>query len=302
MKISLSIILIAIISAQAFGQEQPIPLWPDGAPGALGKEPKDIPTLTPFVSPTAKENAGTIIILPGGGYVNLAQHEGSGFAQYFAARGLTTFVLKYRLGRDNYRHPIELQDAARAVRYIRANAAKWKIDPTKIGIMGSSAGGHLASTLMTHFDAGDANATDPIEKLSSRPDFGILCYPVITMGAKSHAGSKNALLGQNPSEDLIKLLSNELQVTKETPPAFVFHGIDDRTVPVENAMEFAMAMRRAGVPCELHIYERAAHGIGMGPGVRTNPNGTPHPWVMDMTRWLQTRGVTLSEPTTQPAR
>lgn len=295
----LTAVMIMVLSLPVLAQEQAsIPLWPGEVPGARGAEPKDIPTLTPYLSATAPENGGAIIILPGGGYMNLAAHEGAGFAQYFMPRGVTTFVLKYRLGRDAYRHPAMLQDAARAVRYVRANAAKFKIDPNKIGIMGSSAGGHLASTLLTHFDAGDSNASDPIEKVSSRPDFGILCYPVITMQDFSHAGSKRALLGENPDPQLVQLLSNELQVTKETPPTFVWHGVDDRTVPVRNAIEFAQAIWKAGASCELHVYERAAHGIGLG---NRNAPFEFHPWVFDMNRWLGTRGVRVQAPATQPA-
>jgi acetyl esterase/lipase len=226
--------------------------------------------------------------------MNLAAHEGAGFADYFKARGVTTFVLKYRLGRNGYRHPAMLQDAARAIRYVRAHAAEYKIDPAKVGIMGSSAGGHLASTLLTHFDAGDANASDPIEKLSSRPDFGILCYPVVTMTDYTHRGSKTALLGENPSSELIDLLSNEKQVTANTPPTFIWHGVDDRTVPVRNSVDFALAMWKAGAPCELHVYEHAAHGIGLG---NRNPPNELHPWVYDMNRWLGSRGVKVQNPT-----
>lgn len=295
-----ALLVCLLISSAAIAQEQPaVPLWASGAPGARGQDPKDVPTLTPFVSPTAPENGGTIVILPGGGYVNLAAHEGSGFAQYFMARGVTTFVLKYRLGRDGYRHPSMLQDAARAVRYLRANAATYKIDPNKIGIMGSSAGGHLASTILTHFDAGDATAADPIDKLSSRPDFGILCYPVITMTDYTHNGSKQALLGPQATPELVQLLSNELQVTKETPPTFIWHGVDDRTVPVRNSTEFAQAMWKAGASCELHVYEKAAHGIGLGN--RAAPFEF-HPWVFDMNRWLGSRGIRIQQaPATQPA-
>lgn len=285
--------------APCFSQDQEIPLWPNGAPGALGTAPKDIPTLTAFVAPNAPANAGSIVILPGGGYVNLAAHEGAGYANFFKARGLTTFVLKYRLGKDGYHHPAEWQDVSRAIRWVRAHAAEYKIDPNKVGVMGSSAGGHLASTIMTHFDAGDAKAADPIDKLSSRPDFGILCYAVITMGEKTHAGSKNALLGTTPSPELVAELSNELHVTKETPPAFIWAGLDDRTVPVQNTIDFAAAMQKAGVPCEVHILEHASHGLGLGD---RNPPHVLLPWVADMTRWLTGHGITLlPPPATQPS-
>jgi acetyl esterase/lipase len=181
-----------------------------------------------------------------------------------------------------------LQDAARAVRLVRANAAEWQIDPKRIGIMGSSAGGHLASTLLTHFDAGKPDATDPIERQSSRPDIGILCYAVITMGESTHGGSKRNLLGENPSPDLIKLLSNELQVTKETPPCFIFHTAEDNAVPVQNSLEFAAALRRAGVPFALHIYEKGGHGIGLGS--REYDPEKLHPWTRDCSFWLKEQG------------
>jgi acetyl esterase/lipase len=174
-----------------------------------------------------------------------------------------------------------LQDAARAVRTVRAQGAKWGVDPKRIGIMGSSAGGHLASTLLTHFDPGDSNASDEIEKQSSRPDLGILCYAVITLGEKTHQGSKKNLLGDNPSDELVKLLSNELQVTKDTPPTFLWHTAEDQAVPAENSMMFAMALQKNHVPYELHIYEKGRHGIGLANG---------HPWTEQCLRWLKTRG------------
>jgi acetyl esterase/lipase len=204
--------------------------------------------------------------------------------------GVACFVLKYRLGSSGYHHPAMLQDAARALRLVRANAVAWKLDPKRIGIMGSSAGGHLASTLLTHFDSGAPDATDLIERESSRPDLGILCYPVISMGEKGHRGSRENLLGTDPSPELIKLLSNELQVTKETPPCFIFHTANDPVVPVENSLEFAAALRRVGVPFDLHIYENGPHGIGLG-GSPLNPDPAKlHPWTRDCIFWLKERG------------
>src|SRR6267378_1742031 len=164
------------------------PLWPDGAPGALGKEAKDIPTLTPFLADPAKATGAGIVICPGGGYGGLADHEGSQYARWLNEQGIAGFVLKYRLGPAGYRHPAMLQDAARAVRLVRAKASEWKLDPKRIGIMGSSAGGHLASTLLTHFDSGKSEDADIIERQSSRPDLVILCYAVITMGNFTHGG------------------------------------------------------------------------------------------------------------------
>ena len=197
-------------------------------------------------------------------------------------------MLKYRLGSGGYRHPVMLQDAARAVRLVRARAGEWKVDPKRIGIMGSSAGGHLASTLVTHFDAGKPDAADPIEQQSSRPDLGILCYPVITMGEFTHQGSKDNLLGKDPSPELVRLLSNELQVTKETPPCFIWHTYEDSGVPVENSLQFAQALRKAGVPFDLHIYQKGPHGLGLG--TRDWDPEKRHPWTRDCIFWLQAQG------------
>jgi len=198
--------------------QAPLPLWPQGAPGALGTNDDDIPTLTAYLPASADATGAAMVICPGGGYAGLASHEGRDYALWLNQHGVTAFVLKYRLGSHGYRHPAMLHDAARAVRLVRDRAGDWRIDPHRVGIMGSSAGGHLASTLLTHFDAGDASATDPIDRQSSRPDIGILCYPVITFGEFRHNGSRDELLGPNPSPELVQNLSNELQVTKDTPP------------------------------------------------------------------------------------
>lgn len=242
--------------------ETPIVLWPAGAPGAVGTAPTDIPTLTPYLAPKEKATGAAIIVCPGGGYGHLADHEGGPVAEWLNSIGVTAFVLKYRLG-PTYHHPAPLQDAARAIRTVRARAREWGLDPQRLGILGFSAGGHLAATAGTHFAAGQAEAADPIERVSSRPDLMILIYPVITMRESTHSGSKLNLLGKEPSADLVKLLSNEEQVTKETPPTFLVHTMTDATVPVENSMMFAAALRKAGVPFEFHLYERGAHGFGL---------------------------------------
>jgi acetyl esterase/lipase len=271
-------VLALLICAVAANAQTVIPLWSDGAPGALGKADKDTPTLTVQIADPAIATGAAMVILPGGGYGGLAGHEGKGYADWFVTNGITCFVVKYRLGSAGYRHPIMLQDAARAVRMVRTRAAEFKIDPKRVGIIGSSAGGHLASTLLTHFDAGQADAADPIDRQSSRPDLGILCYPVITMGANTHQGSKNNLLGKDPSPELVKLLSNELQVTKETPPCFLWHTVEDKAVKVENSLEFAAALQRSGVPFDLHVYQKGAHGLGLGKN---------HPWASDCLFWLR---------------
>jgi acetyl esterase/lipase len=288
----LMMLMIGTMTASAVEAQQPprdpFPLWPQGAPGALGKEDKDIPTLTPYFANPDRATGAAVVVLPGGGYGGLAPHEGRDYAMWLNELGITAFVLKYRLGSGGYRHPIMLQDAARALRYVRANAEGWKLDPKRVGIMGSSAGGHLASTVLTHFDPGDPNAADAVDRQSSRPDLGILCYPVITMGEKTHAGSKRNLLGDNPSPELVRLLSNELQVTKETPPTFLFHTAEDTAVSVENSLLFAAALARNGVPFALHVYPKGAHGIGLG--TRGWDPAARHPWTTQCAFWLKERG------------
>ena len=262
----------------------PIRLWDGDAPGALGQRAQDIPTLTPFPADPAKKNGASIVILPGGGYGNLAEHEGTGYAEFFAAQGVNAYVLKYRLGSNGYRHPTMLNDVARAIRLVRTFAKRDGLDPARVGVIGSSAGGHLASTIATHSDAGQAEAADLVERESSRPDIAILCYPVISLGDYSHAGSRKNLLGDKPDPALVRLLSNELQVTAQTTPSFIWHTVEDKTVPVENAHLFAAALRAAGVPYSLHIYEKGPHGLGLGRPTRPAP-----PWADQCLYWLRER-------------
>ncbi len=280
-------LLLAATAALHAAPLEPVLLWPNGAPGALGDKDDDKPTLTAFLPDADKATGAAMLICPGGGYGGLAPHEGAGYAEWLAENGVAGLVLKYRLGSKGYRHPAILNDAARAVRLARSKAAEWKIDPKRVGIMGSSAGGHLASTLLTHFDAGKPGDADPIERESSRPDIGILCYAVITMGPNTHAGSKKNLLGENPSPELVELLSNEKQVTKETPPCFIWHTYEDAGVKVENSLEFAAALRRAGVPFDLHVYQKGGHGMGLGGGRAGGPH---HPWAADCLFWLKAQG------------
>jgi len=260
---------------------QTLPLWPEGAPGALGAKDQDIPTVTCYLADPAIATGAAIVIFPGGGYGGLAGHEGKGYAEWLMTNGVSGFVIKYRLGSQGYRHPAMLQDAARAVRLVRAKAGEWKVDPKRVGVMGSSAGGHLASTILTHFDAGKPDAADPVERQSSRPDLGILCYPVISMGPNTHQGSKNNLLGKTPDAELVTSLSNELQVTRETPPCFLWHTWEDKSVKVENSLDFANALQRSGVPFDLHIYQKGGHGMGLGKS---------HPWANDCVFWLKAQG------------
>lgn len=269
---------------------EPVLLWPGGAPGKLGEKDDDKPSLTAYLPAPEKATGAAMVICPGGGYGGLAGHEGQGYAEWLAQNGIAGLVLKYRLGSKGYRHPAMLNDAARAVRLARTKAADWKIDPERVGIMGSSAGGHLASTLLTHFDAGKADAADPIERLSSRPTLGVLCYAVISMGPNTHGGSKQNLLGDNPAPELVESLSNEKKVTKETPPTFLWHTVEDTAVKVENSLDFAAALRKAGVPFDLHIYEKGAHGIGLSIGQNGVGPGEVHPWGKDLLFWLKGRG------------
>ncbi len=267
-------------------------LWEGGAPGALGQADTDKPSITAYPAP--RGNSGTaVIVAPGGGYGGLAiEHEGRQEAYWFNSMGITAFVLKYRLG-PRYHHPIELGDAQRAIRIVRSRAAEFNIIPDRIGMMGFSAGGHLTSTAGTHFDRGKADATDPIERASSRPDFLILGYPVVSFDpAVTHAGSVKNLLGENPLPALIEDLSNDLRVTPETPPTFLFHTANDPAVPVENSVRFFLALRRAKVPAEMHIFESGPHGVGM-------PLADPvlSEWPTLLLNWLRARGL-LARPAT----
>ncbi len=273
------------LSAQSLpNPETPIALWHDGAPGALGTGSNDIPTLTAFFPQAELATGAAMVICPGGGYGGLAPHEGQDYALWLNKQGIAGFVLKYRLGSHGYRHPRMLEDAARAMRLVRFHATEWMLDPQRVGIMGSSAGGHLASTLLTHFDAGQPAATDPIDRLSCRPDIGILCYPVITMGQYTHKGSRENLLGKDPGAESIRDLSNELRVTSDTPRCFIFHTWDDPVVPVENSLMFAAALRQAGVQFDLHIYQHGPHGIGLG--AKIDDPSHWHPWTRDCQFWL----------------
>ena len=272
-------------TAQTPNQPEPIPLWANGAPGAKGDAPEDVPSVQLYQPPADKASGAAIVVCPGGGYGHLARHEGHDIAVWLNGLGVTAVVLKYRLG-PKYQHPAMMQDALRAIRYTRSKASEWKIDPNRVGVMGFSAGGHLASTAATQFNVGDPNASDPVEKLSSRPDLSILCYPVVTMTDPfAHKGSRRNLLGENPPAQLIDLMSSEKQVTDQTPPTFLFHTADDPVVPVENSLMFALALRKKKVPYELHVYEHGRHGVGLAlddPALNT--------WPRLLENWLRARG------------
>jgi acetyl esterase/lipase len=251
----------------AHGDREFLLLWPEGAPGAIGGEPVDRPKITIYPAAGGLANGAAVVVCPGGGYgVVAADHEGKAVAEWLNSLGVSAFVLQYRLG-PRYRHPAPLQDAQRAIRTVRARAAEWGVDAARVGILGFSAGGHLASTAATHFDDGRPEAVDPIERAASRPDFAILCYPVISLvSAATHSGSRNNLLGPNPEPALLNELSSELQVTARTPPTFLFHTDDDASVPVQNSILFFEAMKRAKVPGEIHVFAHGRHGVGLAPG------------------------------------
>lgn len=265
-----------------FQDGKEIPLWSGEAVMSQGnREGIDIPTITPYFSPVWKANGKAIVIYPGGAYSHLAEHEGRGYAEYFAGQGFHCFVVKHRLGADkNYHHPVELADGARAVRLVRSEAKEMGIRPDCIGVMGSSAGGHLAATVCNMHAQGlkspDEGGT---ANFSSRPDFAVLCYPVISADPKiANKGSFQNLLGLTEFDEAkCRPLSQELLVTKETPPTFLWHTMQDNGVPCENSLVYAEALRKAGVPFELHIYEKGPHGQGLFRG---------HPWAEECVRWL----------------
>lgn len=268
------------------------PLWPAGAPGALGTTEADIPALTVYTPDAAIATGASIVVCPGGGYGGLAvDHEGRQIAAWLLQRGIAAFVLRYRLG-PQYHHPIELGDAQRAIRTVRAQATTWGVDPQRIGIWGFSAGGHLASTTGTHFDAGDPSHADPIERVSCRPDLMILSYPVITLKPPyAHDGSRINLLGEAADAALVDFLCNETQVTPDTPPTFLFHTTDDNAVPVENSLFFFQALRRNGVAAEIHIYAHGPHGVGLADGKSYAPDDPVlHTWTDRLNDWLSAQG------------
>lgn len=261
-------------------------LWPDGAPGAKGKAAADVPGVYLFLPAKDKANGAAVVICPGGGYGHLAiSYEGDDVARWLNTLGVVGVVLRYRHA-PAYRHPIPMHDAQRALRYVRAHAKEWNVDPKRVGVLGFSAGGHLASTVSTHFDDGKTDARDPIDRLSCRPDFSILVYPVISLRESfAHIGSRNNLLGKSPDSKLVEYLSSERQVTKQTPPAFLVHTSEDRAVPPENSVAYYLALRRLNIPTELHVYEKGRHGLGLG-----RENLPFRSWPARCADWLRGRG------------
>jgi acetyl esterase/lipase len=274
-----------------------IPLWPEGVPGAranIGAEQnKDgrisnvsEPTLTLIGPAMDRPNGTAVIICPGGGYVRLsADREGTQYANWLSGLGVTTFVLKYRM--QEFGHPAPLQDVLRAVRTVRSRAKEYGIDPARIGVMGSSAGGHLAASAGTLFDLPAGRTGAALDSTSGRPDFLMLMYPVITMEPPAaHMGSRNALLGKSPSPELVAQMSLDKQVTSSTPPTLLIHTQEDQSVPVENSILFYQALTRARVPAEMYLFEHGSHGMGMKDGL-----GTASEWPRRAEDWLRARGL-----------
>jgi acetyl esterase/lipase len=263
-------------------------LWPDGAPGALGSEAKDKPQVTVYQAAEGNNTGCAVVICPGGGYGHLAMdHEGHQIAQWLNTLGVTGVILEYRHRGKGYGHPAPMLDVQRAIRFTRANAKPWNVNPERVGVLGFSAGGHLASTAATHFDAGNKEAADPIDKLSCRPDFAVLCYAVIAFGEPfTHNGSQRNLLGADAPEELINQFSNEKQVTADTPPTFLWHTNQDTGVPSQNSVMFYLACKQHKVPAELHIYEKGRHGVGLGRDITGTSN-----WPKQCADWLKNRGM-----------
>jgi acetyl esterase/lipase len=261
-------------------------LWPGGAPGAVGAEDADKPAVGIFRAPAEKATGTAIVVCPGGSYGYLAfDHEGRQVGEWLRSIGVTAFVLRYRIA-PRYHHPAPLQDVQRAIRVVRARASDWGVDPAHVGVLGFSAGGHLASTAGTHFDPGDAGAADAVDRMSSRPDFMVLAYPVITFeGPFAHQSSRKNLLGENADPKLVELFSNEKQVSERTPPTFLFHTGEDAGVPPENSIFFYEALRKAKVPAELHVFRHGEHGVGLG------ASGQPtSAWPALCAAWLRAMG------------
>jgi acetyl esterase/lipase len=294
--------ILPVCDREARGQTEPpsrkvetIRLWNGKVPFAVGDDPaKDVPTIDVWLPRAEKATGAAFVVCPGGGYGGLAvNHEGKQVAEWLNSLGIAAFVLKYRLG-PRYHHPAMITDAGRAIRLVRHKAGSWGLDPQRVGIIGFSAGGHLASTAATHFDAGKPDAEDPIDRLSSRPDRVVLVYPVVALATPyGHGGSLRNLLGENPDPELVRSLSNETQVNANTPPTFLAHTNEDSGVPAENSILFALSLRKAKVPVELHLFEKGRHGLGLGGGsvehkVPAEPSFAAWPKLCET--WLKNQG------------
>lgn len=270
-------------------------IWPGAAPGISKTGEKESfeenrvyhvndPTVTVYTPPADKATGAAVIICPGGGYTRLAiGHEGYELAEWLNEQGIAGFVLKYRM--YDYGQPAPLQDVQRAIRFVRKHAADWKLDPSKIGVMGSSAGGHVASSGGVHYADKVYDPIDDVDTVSARPDFMVLLYPVVSMeNGITHQGSRKNLLGDNPSRELVEFYSNDLHVTSDTPPMFIVHATDDTAVPVENSLSLYRGFVEAGVPAEIHMFEKGGHGFGLARTIE----GTSK-WPSLCQEWLKTR-------------
>jgi len=302
----LGVSLLAVVMIPVAASPQPpsaatpqvIPIWPEGVPGGLPNATPEIveeggrvsnvhvPTVAVYPAAPAVANGTAVVVCPGGGYARLAaDHEGDAVAKWLNGLGVSAFVLRYRL--KEYGHPAPLRDVLRAIRLVRSEAAKWKVDPARIGVLGFSAGGHLASSAATLFDAPEGRTGAPLDTVSARPDFAILVYPVISLKPPYyHSGSKVNLIGEKAAPDLVDHLCTDLQVTPRTPPTFLVHGGTDATVAPENSVLFYSALRRAGVPAEMHLYQEGPHGIGLKPGY-----GPMSDWPARCAEWMKARNL-----------
>jgi acetyl esterase/lipase len=265
-----------------------IPLWSEPAPLSRGDTPDDTPSLTPFLPEHPRRPGPALIIFPGGGYAEHAfDDEGIRLAERFQKRGVATFLLRYRLATDGYHHPAQLLDAQRAIRFVRHRLAEWSVDPARICVMGFSAGGHLASMTITHFDAGDPRAVDPVDRHPCRPDGAILVYPIISLiGTLASSGSSSNLLGMDPDPALAAQISSEIQVTPQTPPTLLVHGEDDATVSIEHSRVMFAALQQAGVSSEFHAYANGKHGFGC---FAHDPQ--PPGWLERVDDWLRKQAL-----------
>ena len=292
MKTAITLIyaLLLVPLAALHAADTPIPIWPQGAPGALGTTEKDSPTLTPYLPDNP--SGAAMLIIPGGGYGRIYEGQAEPFALWLNEQGIAAFVLRYRLGTSGYRYPSQLQDAVEAMRQIREQAAKWKIDPHRIGAMGFSAGGHLLTTLLNRPEDGEVPGADTQGRASPRPDIAIVCYPVISMIAKPHQNSLKNLIGDAPGEELLVKTSSERQVRPGLPPVFLWQTNEDKVVSVEHSLLYAAALREHGIPHELHLYQHGKHGTGL--------IGTEHPWFGDLLFWLRAHGFVAGKTEANP--
>ena len=301
----LPLLMSLFITTAAFAENLVIPLWPEGVPaavradapaakGSIGVEKAEdgrisnvsVPTLTVYAPAVDRPNGTAVIICPGGGYVRLStDREGVQYANWLSTLGVTSFVLKNRL--QEYGHPAPLQDVLRAVRIVRSRAAEFKINADRIGVMGSSAGGHLAASAGTLYNHADGKTGAALDAVNARPDFLVLMYPVISMvDGVAHEGSRQALLGPKPTPELLALASLENQVTATTPPTLLIHTQEDQSVPIENSIRFFQALTRAKVPAEFYAFEHGSHGMGMKPEF-----GTASDWPKRAEEWFRNRGL-----------